>query len=72
MKQQPGLISAQLRRDVAGSGVFLHYAVCESTDAFTAAFTNPEFQSRLGHHPSSAEVSPHLFRNVAVAGICVG
>ncbi len=71
MKLQPGFISTQLHRGVAGSGVFLNYAVWESTDHFKAAFTNPEFRSRLGLYPPSAEASPHLFRKVAVAGICV-
>jgi hypothetical protein len=35
------------------------------------AFTNPEFRARLGQCPSSAVGSPHLFRKVAVPGICV-
>jgi heme-degrading monooxygenase HmoA len=71
MKRQPGFISTQLHRGVAGSGVFLNYAVWESTAHFRAAFTNPEFQAKLSHYPSSAIVSPHLFRKVAVSGICV-
>jgi len=71
MKRQPGFISTQLHRGIAGSGVFLNYAVWESTAHFRAAFTNPEFQAKLGHYPSSTIVSPHLFRKVAVSGICV-
>ena len=71
MKRQPGFISTQLHRGIAGSGVFLNYVVWESTAHFRAAFTNPEFQAKLGHYPSSTIVSPHLFRKVAVSGICV-
>jgi heme-degrading monooxygenase HmoA len=71
MKRQPGFISTQLHRGIAGSGVFLNYAVWESTAHFRAAFTNPEFQAKLGHYPSSTIVSPHLFRKVAVSSICV-
>ncbi len=71
MKRQPGFISTQLHRGIAGSGVFLNYAVWESTAHFRAAFTNPEFQAKLGHYPSSSIASPHLFRKVAVSGICV-
>jgi heme-degrading monooxygenase HmoA len=71
MKRQPGFISTQLHRGIAGSGVFLNYAVWESTAHFRAAFTNPEFQAKLSHYPSSAVASPHLFRKVAVSGICV-
>ena len=71
MKRQPGFISTQLHRGIGGSNVFLNYAVWESPEHFKAAFTNPEFQSRLGQYPASATVSPHLFRKVAVPGICV-
>ena len=71
MKRQPGYISTQLHLAVGGSSVFLNYAVWESTEHFKAAFTNPEFQSMLGHYPASATASPHLFRKVAVPGICV-
>jgi heme-degrading monooxygenase HmoA len=71
MKQQPGFISTQLHRGIAGSGVFLNYAVWESTGHFRAAFTNPAFRERLSHYPASADASPHLFRQVAVPGICV-
>jgi heme-degrading monooxygenase HmoA len=70
MKQQPGFISTQLHRGIGGSRVFVNYAVWESTAHFKRAFTNPEFRSRLGQYPPSAVASPHLFRKVAVSGIC--
>jgi heme-degrading monooxygenase HmoA len=71
MKRQPGFISTQLHRGVAGSGAFLNYAVWESVAHFRAAFANPEFRARLTEYPKSATASPHLFRPVAVPGICV-
>ena len=71
MKRQPGFISTQLHRGIAGSGTFLNYAVWESAAHFRSAFTNPEFRARLGAYPENATVSPHLFRKMAVAGICV-
>ena len=71
MKQQPGYISTQLHRGIGGSGVFVNYAVWESVEDFKRAFSNPEFQSRLGNYPSEASVSPHLFQKVAVPRICV-
>lgn len=70
MKRQPGFVSTQLHRGIAGSGTFLNYAVWDSVVAFRAAFTNPEFQARLADYPASATASPHLFRTVAVPGIC--
>jgi heme-degrading monooxygenase HmoA len=71
MKRQPGFISTQLYRGIAGSSVFVNYAVWESSEHFRRAFGNPEFQSTLKDYPSSAVASPHLFRKVAVPGICV-
>ena len=71
MKQQPGFITTQLHRGIAGSCVFLNYAVWESVDAFRTAFAQPEFRGRLAHYPASAVASPHLFEKVAVPGICV-
>jgi heme-degrading monooxygenase HmoA len=71
MKQQPGFISTQLHRAIGESPTYLNYAVWESTAAFRAAFTNPEFLARLSTYPASAVAMPHLFQRVAVPGICV-
>ena len=71
MKRQPGFISTQLHRGIAGSGTFLNYAVWETVAHFRAAFGKPEFQAQLGHYPEGMIASPHLFRPVAVSGICV-
>lgn len=70
MKRQPGFTSTQLHRGIAGSGVFLNYAVWQSVAHFRAAFSNPEFQAQLGAYPDSATASPHLFRKVEVEGFC--
>ncbi|WP_043355447.1 antibiotic biosynthesis monooxygenase family protein [Methylobacterium sp. B1] len=70
MKCQPGFISTQLHRGIAGSHVFLNYAVWQSVGHFRAAFGNPEFQAELGNYPASATASPHLFRKMEVPGIC--
>ena len=71
MKQQPGFISTQLHRGIGGSSVLVNVAVWESVDAFRRAFSNPEFQAKLGAYPPSTVGSPHLFTKVAVPGICV-
>ncbi len=71
MKRQPGFISTQLHRGIAGSGTFLNYAVWETVAHFRAAFANPEFRARLAEYPESMTASPHLFRPVAVSGICI-
>jgi len=71
MKRQPGFISTQLYRGIAGSTVFVNYAVWESTQHFKDAFWNLEIQAQLRDYPSSVAGSPHLFRKAAVPGICV-
>lgn len=71
MKRQPGFISTQLHRAIGESTAYLNYAVWESTADFRAAFSHPEFRAKLSAYPSSAVASPHLFRKVAVPGICV-
>ena len=71
MKRQPGFISTQLHRGIAGSCVFLNVAVWESVEHFRRAFADPEFRAVLGGYPPSAVASPHLFRKVAVANVCV-
>ena len=70
MKRQPGFISTQLHRGIAGSCLFMNYAVWESVGRFRAAFTNPEFGRALDAYPSSAVAQPHLFAKVAVPNIC--
>jgi len=57
-------------QDIWQGGVFINYAVWESTEHFRKAFSNPEFQSNLDNYPASAVASPHLFKKVAVPGIC--
>jgi heme-degrading monooxygenase HmoA len=71
MKRQPGFISTQLHRAIGESPTYLNYAIWESTAAFRAAFTHPQFRASLSAYPSSAVASPHLFQKVAVPGICV-
>ena len=72
MKAQPGYISTQLHQGIAGSTVFMNYAVWESTAHFRAAFNHPDFKKALGHYPSSAVASPHLFTRLTVPNLCVG
>lgn len=71
MQQQPGYISAQLHHAIGESCAYLNYAVWETSAAFRAAFSHPEFQAKLSKYPSSAVAAPHLFEKVAVAGICI-
>ncbi len=72
MKQQRGYISTQLHRGIAGSTVFLNYAIWESVAHFRAVFTDPDFKSSLEQNPSSAVASPHLFSRLTVPNLCVG
>jgi hypothetical protein len=71
-KEQPGFISTQLHKGIGGSRIFVNYAVWESVAQFKNAVDkvlNPE--NRMSSYPPSTIASPHLFKKVAVAGICV-
>jgi quinol monooxygenase YgiN len=70
-KRQPEYISAQLHRGIAGSCVFLNYEVWESAKQFRQAVSNSEFRSSIVGLPPSTVMSPHLFKKVAVPGVCV-
>ncbi len=71
MKQQPGFISTQLHRGTAGSTTFINVAVWESARALGRAFGSPEFQARVARYPDSTVAAPHVFKRIAVPGICV-
>jgi quinol monooxygenase YgiN len=71
LKTQPGYISAQLHRGIGGSCTLVNYAVWESVEAFTRAFSQPEFHAMMAAYPDGLVASPHLFRKIAVPGICI-
>ena len=71
-KRQPGLISAQLHRGIGGSGVFVNYAIWESSASFRNALNNIDLKVLMSDYPATTVISPHLFKKVAVPGICVG
>jgi heme-degrading monooxygenase HmoA len=70
-KSTPGVISAQLYRGIAGSNVFTSNLVFESTEAIRQLYKNPDFPAKLSEFPPRTVAAPHLFRKVAVPGICV-
>jgi heme-degrading monooxygenase HmoA len=72
MRKQPGLISAQLHRGIAGSGLFMNYIVWESVEAFRRGFELPEFQAQLKQYPPGTVLSASFFQRVAVPGMCLG
>lgn len=70
-KRQPGFISAQLHQGIAGSTTFINYVIWESASHFKEAFNMPEFRSNMANVLPNTVMSPHLFKKVAVPGICV-
>jgi quinol monooxygenase YgiN len=75
-KQEPGFISTQLHRGIGKSSVFINYAVWESMEHYKKAVNKIVFsiQSQsplLKYGDKSLVISPHLFKKVAVPGICV-
>jgi heme-degrading monooxygenase HmoA len=70
-KKQPGLISIQTYRGTAGSTTFAVLAVWESATALGDAFLSPEFQALAAGYPDSTVAAPHVFKKMAVRGVCV-
>ncbi len=50
--------------------MFVNYPVWESVEYFNQVTSDPAFRSALERYPESTAASPHLFRKVAVRGIC--
>jgi heme-degrading monooxygenase HmoA len=71
MKAQPGYISTQLHKGIAGSSTYVNYAIWQDVESFRNAFTNSEFQRRIADYPTSAVARPHLFQKLAVANHCI-
>jgi len=69
-KSQPGFISAQLHRGIGESGVFVNYAVWESSMHLKKALNNVDLEAILSKYPPSTVVSPHIFKKVSVPRIC--
>ena len=74
-KQQPGFISAQLHKGIGNSSVFINYAVWKSLEDYKKAINKLLFSSNiqsplLKYDDESLVISPHLFKKVAVPGIC--
>ena len=60
MKQQPGLISTQLHRGIAGSTTFVNYAVWESVATNRNAVNKVGVRSRLSNYPDKRYTSECL------------
>jgi quinol monooxygenase YgiN len=70
-KKTSGVISAQLHKGIAGSRVWISTHVFESTDAIRQQYSNPDFPKKLSEYPDRIVTSSHVFKKVAVPGICV-
>ena len=78
-KQQPGFISTQMHKGIGKSSVFINYAVWESLEHYKEAVTKIIFSSDTPspilkydkYNDESLVISPHLFKKVAIPGICV-
>lgn len=73
-KQQPGFISTHIHKGIGKSSVFLNYAVWESVEHYKDSVNKRLFSSEptspLIKNADTLLMSPHLFKKVAVPGIC--
>ena len=65
------LDSFQLSSIEGGSGIFINYAIWESAAQLKKPVNNTDFQTRVSRYPASTTISPHIFKKVAIPGICV-
>jgi quinol monooxygenase YgiN len=70
-KKTSGVISAQLHKGIAGSRVWISTHVFESTETIRQQYSNPDFPKKLSEYPDRIVTSSHVFKKVAVPGICV-
>jgi quinol monooxygenase YgiN len=78
-KQQPGFISTQMHKGIGKSSVFINYAVWESLEHYKEAVNKIIFSSDTPspilkydkYNDESLVISSHLFKKIAVPGICV-
>ena len=78
-KQQPGFISTQMHKGIGKSSVFINYAVWESLEHYKEAVTKIIFSSDTPspilkydkYNDENLVISSHLFKKIAVPGICV-
>ena len=68
--RQPGFVSTQMHRGIAGSRILVNIAVWQSAAHLAAAHSNPDFRPGGEGYPQGCTVSPHLYEKVAVDGIC--
>jgi quinol monooxygenase YgiN len=73
-QQEPGFISTQIHRGIGKSSVFLNYAIWKSVEHYKEAVNKRLFSSEppspLTKYDDTLIMSPHLFKKVAVPGIC--
>jgi hypothetical protein len=75
MRTRPGFISSQLHQGIAANIVFFKYAAWESTaalrKALRKALSNTDLEAVMERCGVDTVLSPHIFKKVAVPGICV-
>ena len=66
-KSQPGFISTQLHRGIAGSTVFVNYAVWESPELYKRAFKNHQLLRSI--HPAQSHLLTYSRRLLCLVSV---
>src|SRR3546814_12872930 len=69
MLKQPGLISVQMHRGIAGASILASYVVWESLEAYRAGQAQPDGHDDL--EKLDLTMYPVLVQKIAIPGICV-
>ncbi|KAJ9125687.1 hypothetical protein QFC22_000650 [Naganishia vaughanmartiniae] len=70
--KQPGYISAQMHRGIAGSNQLLIYSEWSSARDLRNYFNLPEIKALVATFPPGTECRPHVFEKVGITGVCSG
>ena len=65
-----GCTSGQLHKGVGASSSYINVATWDDVRTLRAAFRDPQFRALLSRYPEGCTAMPHIFRKIAVEGIC--
>lgn len=70
--KQPGFISAQMHRGIAGSNQLIIYSEWSSARDLKNYLNLPEVKAIVATFPPGTECRPHVFQKISIDGVCSG
>jgi heme-degrading monooxygenase HmoA len=70
--KQPGYISAQIHRGIAGSNQLIIYSEWSAARHLKDYLNLPEVKALVATFPSGTECRPHVWQKISIDGVCDG